>query len=313
MVPRLGHPHLGFGVGLRTTHFAEILASWPPVDWFEIISENFLDSHGRPIYVLEQVAERYPIVMHGVSLSIGSCDPLNFEYLGKLKSLAKRVRAHWISDHVCWTGVNGWNTHDLLPIPFHEESLRHVAERVRIVQDYLAQPLILENPSSYVEFTSSTMTEREFIVRLAEETGCGLLLDVNNVFVSAFNHDFDPVEYIESIPADRVVQMHLAGHTDCGTHRIDTHDGPVIDPVWELYRLAQSRTDGVSTLLEWDARIPDFPTVHAEVLKARRFLDSSGVTSGVLDGRESEMKTKRFEEPQSVPPHPAVFVTADAE
>lgn len=313
MISRLGYPNLGFGVGLRTTHFAEILASWPPVDWFEIISENFLDSHGRPIYVLEQVAERYPIVMHGVSLSIGSSDPLNFEYLGKLKSLAKRVRAHWISDHICWTGVNGWNTHDLLPIPFHEESLRHVAERVRIVQDYLAQPLILENPSSYVEFTSSTMTEREFIVRLAEETGCGLLLDVNNVFVSAFNHDFDPVEYIESIPADRVVQMHLAGHTDCGTHRIDTHDGPVIDPVWELYRIAQSRTDGVSTLLEWDARIPDFPTVHAEVLKARRYLDSSDSTLGVFDGREIQIKITPFAEPQGVPPHPAVFVTADAE
>lgn len=311
MAPRLGHPNLGFGVGLRTTHFAEILTTWPPVDWFEIISENFLDSHGRPSYVLEQVAERYPVVMHGVSLSIGSSDPLNFGYLEKLRGLARRVQARWISDHICWTGVNGWNTHDLLPIPFHEESLKHVAERVRIVQDFLEQPLVLENPSSYVEFRSSTMTEQEFVVRLVEETGCGLLLDVNNVFVSASNHEFDPVEYIESIPADRVVQMHLAGHTDCGTHRIDTHDGPVIDPVWELYRLAQSRTDGVSTLLEWDARIPDFATVHAEVLKARRYLGQTKKFTA-----ESLFADGTFDssiDGHGTTPHPAVFVAADAE
>lgn len=309
--PRLGFDHLGYGVGLRTTHFQEILSTWPAVDWFEIISENFLDSHGRPRYVLEQVAERYPIVMHGVSLSIGSTDPLNFEYLTKLKTLAKSVNARWISDHICWTGVSGINTHDLLPLPYHEQSLRHVAERVRIVQDFLERPLVLENPSSYVEFTGSTMPEWEFVGRLVDETGCGLLLDVNNVFVSAWNHDYDPVEYLEAVPADHVVQMHLAGHTDCGTHRIDTHDGPVIDPVWELYRFAQQRTVGISTLLEWDARIPDFPTVHAEALKAREFLrqpepaaTAAAPTSG---GPVGEPHTN------TALPHPAVFVTSDVE
>jgi uncharacterized protein (UPF0276 family) len=308
--PRLGFAHLGYGVGLRTPHFREILSTWPAVDWFEIISENFLDSQGRPRYVLEQVAERYPVVMHGVSLSIGSTDPLNFEYLAKLKRLAARIHARWISDHICWTGVGGVNTHDLLPIPYHEDSLRHVTERVRIVQEFLERPLVLENPSSYVEFTASTMPEWEFVARLVDETGCGLLLDVNNVFVSASNHDYDPVEYLTAIPADHVVQMHLAGHTDCGTHRIDTHDGPVIDPVWELYRLAQSRTGGVSTLLEWDARIPDFPTVHAEALKARAYLAEG--PQGRIASRMAESRPS-VPGPQLTPPHPAVLVTSDAE
>ncbi len=318
MRPRLGFDHLGYGVGLRTTHFGEILSCWPPVDWFEILSENFLDSHGRPRYVLEQVAERYPIVMHGVSLSIGSTDALNFDYLTKLRDLAKSVRAVWVSDHVCWTGVNGVNTHDLLPLPYHEASLKHVVERVRTMQDFLERPLILENPSSYVEFTGSTMPEWEFIARLTDATGCGLLLDVNNVFVSAWNHDYDPVDYLKAVPADRVVQIHLAGHTDCGTHRIDTHDGPVIDPVWELYRLAQSRTaGGVSTLLEWDARIPDFDTVHAEVLKARRYLAEPDLAS-LGDSDAVVMLQHEPEAGQSLAagktaPHPAVFVTAEVE
>ena len=269
MPRRFDYDNLGLGVGLRTVHFDHILKNEPNVDWFEVISENFMDTSGRPRYVLEQIAERYRVVMHGVSLSIGSTDPLNFEYLQKLKSLARIVGAVWISDHVCWTGVTGINTHDLLPLPYNEESLRHVVERTRIVQDFLERPLILENPSSYVTFANSTMSEAEFISRLADEADCGLLLDVNNVYVSAVNHDFDPVEYIKTIPLERVVQMHLAGHTHCGTHLIDTHDGPVIDPVWNLFRLAQERTNGVSTLLEWDANIPAFPVVHQEVLKAK--------------------------------------------
>jgi uncharacterized protein (UPF0276 family) len=305
-------PHLGYGVGLRTTHFREILTRWPGVDWFEILSENFLDTRGRPRYVLEQVAERYPIVMHGVSLSIGSTDPLDFDYLAKLRDLATAVDAVWVSDHICWTGVAGINTHDLLPIPYREESLRHVVERVRIVQDFLERPLVLENPSSYVEFTGSTMPEWEFVARLADEAGCGLLLDVNNVFVSAWNHDFDAREYLRSIPSDRVVQMHLAGHTDCGTHRLDTHDGPVIDPVWELYRMAQRRCGGVSTLLEWDARIPDFDTVHAEVLKAREFLaEPAGFDSSTANGDGAQ--PRRSATAEFVAPHPAVFVAAEAE
>lgn len=267
--PRLGHPHLGFGVGLRTVHFSHILKHQPDVDWFEIISENFLDSGGRPRYVLDQIAERYPVVMHGVSMSIGSTDPLNVGYLRKLKRLAQDVGACWVSDHLCWTGVAGINTHDLLPIPLNEHTLKHVVERIRIVQDVLERPLVLENPSTYVGFADDSMREWEFLTRMAEQADCGLLLDVNNVYVSSVNHDFDPVEYIESVPHERVVQFHLAGHTNCQTHLIDTHDGQVIEAVWDLYRLARQRTGEVSTLLEWDAKIPEFPVLHAEVLKAK--------------------------------------------
>jgi hypothetical protein len=271
--PRLGHPHLGLGVGLRTVHFAHILERWPEVDWFEVISENFMDSSGRPRYVLDQIAERYPTVMHGVSLSIGSTDPLDFEYLAKLKRLAGEIKPRWISDHLCWTGVMGLNAHDLLPIPLNEDTLRHVVARIRAVQDFLERPLVLENPSSYVTFAQSTLSEWEFLGRMADEADCGLLLDVNNVYVSSVNHDFDPGEYVAGVPHERIVQCHLAGHTDCRTHLIDTHDDHVIDPVWELYRLAHRLSGGVSTLLEWDARIPEFPVVHAEVLKARQYMD----------------------------------------
>jgi uncharacterized protein (UPF0276 family) len=260
---------LGIGVGLRSVHFSHILREWPAVDWFEAISENFLDSQGRPRYVLEQIAERYPVVMHGVSLSIGSTDPLDFEYLAKLRRLAREVNARWISDHLCWTGVAGRTSHDLLPLPLTEESLAHVASRVRTVQDFLERPLVLENPSSYVTFAASTISEWEFLTRLTEETGCKLLLDVNNVYVSGRNHDFDPREYLRSIPAERVQQFHLAGHTDLGTHCIDTHDGRVVEQVWELYREAVGLTGPVSTLLEWDARIPAFEEVHAEAERAR--------------------------------------------
>ncbi len=266
---RLGYPDLGLGVGLRTVHFRHILDEQPAVDWFEIISENFMDSGGRPRYVLEQIAERYAVVMHGVSLSIGSTDPLDSSYLEKLKRLAKHTNAHWVSDHLCWTGVAGLNAHDLLPIPLNEDTLRYVTGRVKTVQEFLERPLVLENPSSYVGFADSTMSEWEFLTRLAADADCGLLLDVNNVYVSSVNHDFDPEEYIRNVPHERVVQFHLAGHTHCRTHIIDTHDNHVIDPVWNLYRLAHQLTGGVATLLEWDARIPPFEVVHAEVLKAK--------------------------------------------
>jgi uncharacterized protein (UPF0276 family) len=274
-LPRLGLPHLGFGVGLRAAHFAHVLHARPPVDWFEAISENFMDSGGRPRYVLDQVAERYPVVLHGVSLSIGSSDPLSFDYLARLKRLADAVRPRWVSDHLCWTGVAGLNAHDLLPVPLNEETLRHVVARIRVVQDFLERPLVLENPSSYVGFACSTMPEWEFLSRMAEDADCGLLLDVNNVYVSSVNHDFDPAEYVRSVPPGRVVQFHLAGHTHCGTHIIDTHDDFVVDAVWELYRLAHQRTGGASTLLEWDAKIPAFPVVHAEALKARDYLTAA--------------------------------------
>ena len=275
MTNRWGIQELGFGVGLRTVHFPHILSEHPPVDWFEILSENFMDTGGRPAYVLDHVAERYPVVMHGVSLSVGSTDPLNFAYLARLKRLARRVKARWISDHLCWTGVSGLNTHDLLPMPYTDQSLRHVAERVRIVSDYLEQPLVLENPSSYLEFTDSNWNEWDFLAELTELSGCALLLDVNNVYVSAFNHGFDPVQYVDRIPADRVVQIHLAGHTHKGTHILDTHSDAVVEEVWRLYRHACRRMGTVSTLLEWDEAIPEFDVVHAEALKAGRFQEDA--------------------------------------
>ena len=280
-------PRLGLGLGLRNVHFEEILSGRPAVDWFEAISENFMDSGGRPRAVIRQVAELYPLVLHGVSLSIGSTDPLNLDYLGRLKQLAAEVRPAWISDHLCWTGVLGLNSHDLLPLPLTEESLAHVAARVRQAQDFLERPLILENPSSYVRFAHSTMEEPEFLRRLTDETGCGLLLDVNNVYVSCFNAGTDPVAYIETFPCDRVVQMHLAGHQHCGTHIIDTHDRPVRPEVWELYRLAWARTGGAATLLEWDGDIPAFADCHAELLKAKRYMSGGSDLSRVGTAEEA--------------------------
>ncbi|MGE4617744.1 MAG: DUF692 domain-containing protein [Gammaproteobacteria bacterium] len=271
MANRWKFPDLGIGVGLRKDHFGHILENWPAVDWFEIVSENFMDTEGRPLYVLDQVAERYPIVMHGVSMSIGSTDAVDFDYLQKLKSLAERVKAVWLGDHVCWTGVAGLNGHDLYPIPYNEETLEFLVERIRIVQDFLERPLILENPSTYLTFASSTMPEQVFLARMSEDADCGLLLDVNNVYVTCRNHNLDPREYLEGIPYDRVAQIHLAGHTDKGTHCIDTHDGRVIEPVWELYRDALKRADATATLLEWDAKIPPFEEVHTEALKAAKF------------------------------------------
>lgn len=267
--PRLGLPHLGFGVGLRSAHFEHLLAHWPAVDWFEIVSENFMDSHGRPRHVLGEIVARYPVVAHGVSLSIGSTDPLDRDYLARLKRFVDEIDPVWVSDHVCWTGVAGLNTHELVPIPFTEESLAHVVARVRIVQDFLERPLVLENPSSYVTYVASTMTEWEFLARLAEEADCGLLLDVANVRVSAVNHGFDAAEYLRALRHERIVQMHLAGHAELATHIVDTHDRPVADEVWELYDLACELTGGVSTLIEWDEALPPFPEVHAEALKAR--------------------------------------------
>jgi uncharacterized protein (UPF0276 family) len=293
-LPKIGAiadlPKLGLGLGLRNLHFEQILAERPPVDWFEAISENFMDSGGRPRAVIRRIAELYPVVLHGVSLSIGSSDPLDRGYLARLKRLADEVKPAWISDHLCWTGVLGRNSHDLLPMPLTEESLAHVAARVAQVQDYLERPLILENPSSYVRFAQSTMEEPEFLRRLAEETGCGLLLDVNNVYVSCFNAGADPAAYIESFPCDSVVQMHLAGHQHRGTHIIDTHDRPVRPEVWELYRLAWARTGGAATLLEWDGDIPDFAICHAELLKAERYMSgepgpaAAGPAQGDADG-----------------------------
>jgi uncharacterized protein (UPF0276 family) len=270
---RFGLPDLGIGIGLRTVHFGQILAESPPVDWFEVLSENFLDTGGRPLHVLDQVAERYPVALHGVSLSIGSTDPLDRDYLRKLKALAARTRARWVSDHLCWTGVMGRNVHDLLPMPYTEEALRHTVERVRQVQDVLERPLVLENPSSYVEFAASSMPEWEFLSRLCDRADCGLLLDTNNVYVSSVNHGFDPDGYVDAIPADRVVQYHLAGHTHHGTHIVDTHSDFAVDEVWRLYGRAVARTGLVSTLYEWDENIPALDVVHGEAMKAKAWRD----------------------------------------
>jgi uncharacterized protein len=270
---RFSLPNLGVGLGLRTVHYSHILEAKPAVDWFEIISDNYMETAGRPLYYLDAIAERYPVVMHGVSLSIGSTDPLDRAYLANLRALRDRTRARWVSDHLCWTGVHGKNTHDLLPMPYTEESLAHVVARVKEVQDVLEAPLALENPSTYAEFASAPMREWEFLARLAEEADCAILLDVNNIYVSSRNHGFDPQVYLEAIPPDRVVQLHVAGHTDHGTHIIDSHIGPVIPEVWNLLGKAHART-GASVLLEWDAEIPSFEATHAEALRAHAFIGS---------------------------------------
>jgi uncharacterized protein (UPF0276 family) len=269
---RFDLPQLGIGVGLRTTHYRDILEGKPAVDWFEVLSENYMQTRGRPLAILDQVAERYPVVLHGVSMSIGSTDPLDRAYLTELKALRDRIGARWVSDHLCWTGAHGKNTHDLLPLPLTEEALRHTARRVREVQDFLGAPLVLENVSSYASFAASTMTEWEFVSALAREADCGLLLDVNNVYVSARNHGFDPKAYLRALPMDRVVQFHVAGHSDLGTHVIDTHIGPVPDPVWKLLQVARALGADAPVLLEWDADIPPLAVVHADALRAETFL-----------------------------------------
>jgi len=280
MSNRWGLPDLGIGIGLRTVHFGDILAKHPPVDWFEVLSENFMGTSGRPTFILDKVVERYPVALHGVSLGIGNTDPLNREHLRELKKLAARTRAHWVSDHLCWTGILGRNTHDLLPMPYTEEALRHTTARVRQVSEFLERPLVLENPSSYVEFASSSMPEWEFLSRLAEDADCGLLLDVNNVYVSSFNHGFEPEVYVDAIPADRVVQYHLAGHTNKGTHIIDTHSDHAIPAVWELYRRAWARTGPAATLYEWDDNTPALEVVLAEASKARAWREGAPPATG---------------------------------
>jgi uncharacterized protein (UPF0276 family) len=272
MANRFGLPDLGVGLGLRTVHYARIVESHPEVDWFEILSENYMQTAGRPLQFLDAVVGRYPVAMHGVSLSIGSTDPIDRGYLTELRALRDRTGARWVSDHLCWTGVAGRNTHDLLPMPYTEEALRHVADRVKQVQDFLGAPLALENPSTYVEYAGAAMREWEFLARLAEEADCALLLDVNNVYVSAHNHGYEPGQYLAAVPFDRVVQLHVAGHTDHGTHIIDSHIGPVIDEVWKLAGEAWRRAGGVSLLLEWDAEIPSLEETHAEALRAKLFL-----------------------------------------
>lgn len=263
-------PFLGYGLGLRTEHYEEIFSSEPPIDWFEIISENFMVKGGRQLYHLDWIKEKYPLVMHGVSLSIGSTDPLNMDYLKDLKELEKRVEPKWISDHLCWTTFGGHNTHDLMPLPYNQETLKHVVERVKIVQDYLGRQILLENASSYVTYKASDMQEWEFIKAIAEEADCLMLLDVNNIYVSGFNHDFDPKTYIDHIPSERVWQIHLAGHENNGDFIVDTHDHPVIDEVWALYDYTLSKMGNVTTMIERDDHIPPLPELIKEIDRARK-------------------------------------------
>jgi len=270
-------PFLGVGVGLRPKHYASILAENEPralgVDFFEALSENYMVPGGRPLRVLAEVRARFPIALHGVSLNIGSADPLRESYLDELKALAQRFEPAILSDHLCWTGVDGRNLHDLVPLPYTEAALRHVAERVLRVQDHLGRRLALENVSSYFAYAEDAMPEWEFLARIAERADCGILLDVNNIFVSAHNHGFDPLDYLAGIPSERVFQIHLAGHSQEGELLIDTHDHPVREEVWSLYEAALRRTGPVSTLIEWDDRIPEFHELAAEAARARAILE----------------------------------------
>ncbi len=267
---RFGLPQLGVGVGLRVPHFGHVTSGVSlEVDLFEILTENFLFTEGRPMAVLEQVRRDHPVVMHGVSMNLGSTDPLDEDHLRRVGELARRIDAAWVGDHVCWTGVAGRNGHDLYPVPYTEEALAHMVERVKRAQGILDRPLVLENPSTYLTFTCDGMPEIEWIGRLAEEADCALLLDVNNVYVTSRNHGLDPVAYLEQVPWDRVVQHHLAGHTDHGTHCIDTHDGPVCDDVWALYRWVIEHVGPITTIVEWDGDIPPFHVLEAEVARAK--------------------------------------------
>lgn len=264
-------PCLGIGLGLRAAHYLDILKTNPPVGWFEIISENFMVEGGKPLYYLNQFLERYPIIQHGVSMSIGSAGPLDFEYLKKLKRLIKKTKSPWFSDHLCWCRHNAHQMHNLLPLPYTRAAARVVAEKARIVQDYMETPFLLENLSSYVEFRASELTEWEFLTSVVEQANCGILLDVNNIYVSARNHGFDPMDYLRGIPPERVIQMHIAGHSDFGSYVLDTHDHPVRREVWELYREAHRLVGDVSMMLERDDHIPPFREVFDEVLKANAY------------------------------------------
>jgi len=262
-------PCLGHGVGLRTKHFPCLWDGTARVDWFEVISENFMIRGGRPLAALEKAREIAPLVLHGVSLSLGSTDPLNEAYLDDLQTLIRRFEPAWVSDHLCWGSVGGHYAHDLLPLPYTEEALKHVAQRVQAIQDRLGQQILIENVSSYLTFAHSALPEWEFLAQIAERADCGILLDVNNIYVSAANHGFRAEDYIAGVPADRVGQIHLAGHSDRGTYLFDTHDGPVITPVWDLYRLAIRHCGRVSSLIEWDDKIPEFAVLRAEAERAR--------------------------------------------
>ena len=270
-----GFTDWGIGIGLRIPHYQHIFAERPTVDWFEIISENYMVDGGRPLEVLDSLLERYNIIQHGVSLYFGSTDKVDRSHLKRLKKLVARTKTPFLSDHLCWGSVDGSYTHDLLPLPYTTESVKRTAEKIKMVQDFLEIPICVENISSYAEFLESTMTEWEFLGEVIDKADCGVLLDVNNIYVSSENHGFDPREYLRHIPAERVGQIHIAGHSRYDQYILDTHDKPVVDPVWELYREAIAKIGPTNTLLEWDANIPSFDEVHREALKAKKFIGES--------------------------------------
>jgi len=271
MVKAREFPNLGIGIGLRPPHYEEIFRLQPAIDWFEIISENFMIEGGKPLKNLEWILERYPVVQHGVTLAIGSPTPLDFNYLKQLKDLTRKTKTPWVSDHLCWGHLSGTYYHDLLPLPYTKEVVKYVAERARIVQDYLELPFALENLSSYVAFKEDEMPEWEFYSAVVEQANIYMMLDVNNLYVSSRNHHFDPNVYYQNLPLDRVIQIHLAGHSDFGDYILDTHDHPVCDNVWDLYAEIYPLTGGVSTLLEWDDHFLSFEQTWEEALKAKQF------------------------------------------
>jgi uncharacterized protein len=268
-----GFTDYGVGIGLRIPHYRHILEKKPVVNWFEIISENYMVDGGRPLAILDQILEQYRAVQHGVSMYFGSAEPLNREHLKRLRNLVRRTRTPWLSDHLCWGSVDGRYTHDLLPMPYTFEAVNNTAAKIRQVQDFVEVPVVVENVSSYAEYHVSEMTEWEFLTEVVEKADCGILLDVNNIYVSSQNHDFDPFTYVNAVPAERVAQIHIAGHSRYEKYILDTHDHPVIDPVWALYARAIERCGPTATLLEWDDNIPSFDEVHAEALKASHYLN----------------------------------------
>lgn len=267
-----GYSDYGVGIGLRIPHYHHIFEKKPVVDWFEIISENFMVDGGRPLYVLDQILERYRVVQHGVSMYFGSAEPLNREHLRRLKTLVKRTKTPWLTDHLCWGSVDGRYSHDLLPMPYTFEAARKTAQKIREVRDFVEVPIAVENVSSYAEFHVSEMTEWEFLTEVVEDADCGILLDVNNIYVSSRNHSFHPLDYLNNVPHERVAQIHIAGHSKFEKYILDTHDHAPIDPVWKLYAKAIELIGPTATLLEWDDLIPSFDEVHNEALKAKKFL-----------------------------------------
>lgn len=304
--PRLGCPDLGVGLGLRIPYYAYIFEHEPPLDFVEIISENFMVGGGRPMHHLDQVLPLYPAVQHGVSMNIGGPEVPSREYLTALRTLHERVKGPWLSDHFCWTGVPGALLHDLLPLPANDEAATRVIERARMVQDFLGVRFALENASSYMSFESTTMPEWEFNAKVAEEADVGLLFDVNNVYVSAYNHGFDPYEYVNAMPYDRIVQIHVAGHENMGPYIIDVHHGDIIQPVWDLYRYTIELAGPVSTIVEWDTDIPEFPVAAALVEKVRGVRDEALAArdARVRAGKPAAPPKRTGRVPTQTPPDP---------